>query len=174
MRHWLTNITTSSKYTTTADVERALAAASSKIEERNSVALRALEVRINGLLLPAKFVQLVVSGRWRTPSNPTRLHEKFPRGLNFYTFECLLFENAHWIQERDPVWLGKPRASSPPGDIDPGRSLIVADLGVGKEQPIALDYRKHDLLPSILLLGEADWIEIAPTIEDFVEQIGIL
>jgi hypothetical protein len=118
----------------------------------------------------------MVFGRWRAPSNLEKLQERFPEGLRFLSFEQLLFENSHWALGTEPFWIGALDVLSPPGNIDPRKSLLIADLGFNTEQPIALDYRESATVPSVVLLEytpDSHWTRIAPTIEAFAEQIGI-
>jgi hypothetical protein len=50
---------------------------------------------------------------------------------------------------------------STPGDIEPSRAVLIADLGIGYDQPIALDYRASLTEPRILTLS---WNRPAPPI----------
>jgi hypothetical protein len=46
----------------------------------------------------------------------------------FLSLDKIVAIDKHWITERDPLYIGKPSAEYPPGDIDPVRSLIIAEL----------------------------------------------
>ena len=73
----------------------------------------------------------------------------------------------------------QPDPANPPGDIDPVRAVLIADLGNGWDQPIALDYRTSTPGPRVLLFcwrrnGRGNrWVEIAPNIESFSDLIGL-
>jgi hypothetical protein len=150
----------------TEDVERALEASSTRIADVNAQAIQALEIRINGLVVPPALVQLLVNGRWRTPGDPAKLRKQFPDGLTLYSFDFLLRENSHWMQVTDL-----------PGDMSPRQFLLIGDLGHGTDQPLALDYRETASAPTVVFLEHtpnSHWKRIAPTIEAFAEQIGIV
>jgi hypothetical protein len=82
------------------------------------------------------------------------------------------------VKERRPIFLGAPDDDRSPGDIDPKLSVLVGDLGVGSDQPIALDCRVSMDEPGVLTLDYAKghqtrWIEIAPNVRTFAELIGL-
>jgi hypothetical protein len=59
------------------------------------------------------------------------------------------------------MWHGTPDPARPPGDIDPGRVVFIADLGLGYDQPISLDYRPSLTAPRVVTLS---WDKPAPPV----------
>jgi hypothetical protein len=64
--------------------------------------------------------------------------------------------------------------------IDPARSLIIGDFGLGSDAPIILDYRHNTSSPAVLWLrwsehGRQDneWIRCADSFEEFAALIGL-
>jgi hypothetical protein len=139
---------------------------------------------INGLPLPSSLIALVEAGRWKRAANPASVNRLFPAEpgvrleLCLYTLDHMPFENKHWLNQKDPHFLGAPDPDRPPGDIDPKRSLLIGDLGAGSDQPIALDYRLSMDKPRVLTLDyskgpQARWVEIAPEIQTLAELMGL-
>jgi hypothetical protein len=66
-----------------------------------------------------------------------------------------------------------PRSAS--SEIDPDRTLIIGDFGLGSDAPIALDYSRHSEMPSVIRLRwGADgnhWVEVAPDVRTFVAYL---
>ena len=60
--------------------------------------------------------------------------------------------------------------------IEPSRSLIIGDFGLGSDAPIILDYRAA--LPAVMRLRwlgrglQNEWVRIG-TFDDFVEHLGL-
>ena len=138
-------------------------------------------VYINRLPLPQGLLDLIDSGRWQSPADQSKVDLVFPdRGeLKLYSLGYMPFENEHWINETNPVFFGVPDAANPPGDIDPHQFVLIGDLGIGYDQPIALDYRVSLHEPRVLTLkwsqnGRSNrWVEIAPDIRTFSEMLGL-
>lgn len=136
---------------------------------------------INGLPLPSALVSLIEAGRWRAPSDQLGLNLLFPDRGDFmlYSPEYMPFENRHWIETTHKYCTGEPDPANPPGDIDPAKAVLIADLGNGWDQPIALDYRTSVPEPRVLLFcwrrnGNGNrWVEIAPNIESFSELLKL-
>ena len=136
---------------------------------------------INGLSLPKALLDLIEAGRWQCPSDLSRVDIVFPdrEELMLYSLDYMPFENKNWVDETDPMFIGYADAAAPPGDIDPHQSVLVGDLGIGYDQPIALDYRASLVEPCVLTLrwspnGDSNrWIEIAPSISAFAEMLGL-
>ena len=138
-------------------------------------------IRINGLPLPRELLDLIRAGRWRLPGEAGKFDSLFPeRGADasLYSLDYMPFENRHWRNETAPMFVGAPDADHPPGDIDPSRSILIADLGRGYDQPIALDYRTDP--PRVLTLLWAyppdeknRWVVIARDVRGFAELVGL-
>jgi hypothetical protein len=82
--------------------------------------------------------------------------------------DCLINEKSFW---RDP--------RSALHEIDPGKTVIIGDFGLGSDAPIALDYRKNPDYPAVIRLRWSEhgkdnhWVEIAPDVKTFIELITI-
>ncbi len=118
---------------------------------------------INGLPLPRDLLGLIRAERWRCPSDLSGIDRLFPdRGefklysLDYMPFEndqwVRLFEDLRWLDRYAPMFLGSPDPVKAPGDIDPRLSVLIGDLGIGFDQPIALDYRPSMEDPPVVTL----------------------
>lgn len=136
---------------------------------------------INGLPLPRDLLDLIAAGRWRCPADLSGVNRLFPdRGeFTLYSLDYMPFENSGWIHQRTPYFLGAPDPYHAPGDIDPRCSILIGDLGIGYDQPIALDYRHSLDEPRVLTLQwlpddqASRWIGIAPDIGTFAAMVGL-
>jgi hypothetical protein len=111
-------------------------------------------VIVNGLPLPRELLALIEAGRWRCPDDQSRLDQLFPDRGEFccYSFGEMESETKGVFRDCIPMWHGQPDPSNPPGDIDPKRTVLIADLGIGYDQPIAIDYRLSLEQPRVLTL----------------------
>ncbi|MDB5309346.1 MAG: hypothetical protein JWO38_3548 [Gemmataceae bacterium] len=118
---------------------------------------------IRGLPLPPELVALIEAGRWACPADPSGLDRLFPRRQEFccYSYAGMASESGVFERHRTPMWHGTPDPANPPGDIDPSRAVLIADLGLGYDQPIALDYRTSLTEPVVLTLS---WDKPAPPV----------
>jgi hypothetical protein len=138
---------------------------------------------INGLPLPGDLLALMEAGRWKAPTDHSRVDRLFPEngGLCLYSVELMESETRTLFdpQFRFPPWLGVPDPENRPGDIDPRLAVFVADLGHGFEQPIALDYRVSRDRPQVITLRWSEggrrnrWVFVAPDIKAFAELAGL-
>jgi uncharacterized protein (TIGR02996 family) len=143
--------------------------------------LEVLARRVNGLPLPAELLALIEAGRWRCPADQSAIDRLFPERseLCLYSFELMQSETKGFPVAATPMWLGEPDPAHPPGDIDPRLAVLVADLGIGYDQPIALDYRTSLGQPQVLTLQWGSsaqnnrWVEVDPNIQAFAETIGL-
>jgi len=138
-------------------------------------------IQINGLPLPQGLLDLIATGRWRCPDNQSKVNRVFPdRGeLKLYSLDYMPFENKWWVDETDPMFIGASDNAQSPGDINPRQSVLIGDLGIGYDQPIALDYRVSLDEPHIVTLQwsaygkENRWVEIAANIDQLAEILGL-
>ncbi|MCX4095122.1 SMI1/KNR4 family protein [Nocardia sp. alder85J] len=133
---------------------------------------------INGWVLPAALTAAIEAGRWVAPSDAALLERVFaepPEDPSFYTLEYMRFENGRWLENavRSPELCGEPDNAAPPGDIDPGRSVLIGDLGC--DMSFALDFRISDAAPQVIFLTPSTgrWITVAPRIEDLLVRLGL-
>ena len=137
---------------------------------------------VNGLPLPHQLRALIEAGRWRAAADPSGVDRLFPEngGLCPYSLDQMASETKALC---DPGWgpalLGAPDPEDPPGNIDPRLAVIVADLGHGFDQPIALDYRASPDRPRVITFrwpGREErprWVIIAPDILAFAQLVGM-
>jgi hypothetical protein len=118
---------------------------------------------VRGLPLPRELVALIRAGRWTCPADRSRLDDLFPDRSEFccYTVAGMEGETALLDRGWNPRWHGTPDPANPPGDIDAGRTVFIADLGIGYDQPVALDYRPSVERPRVLILR---WDKPAPPV----------
>jgi hypothetical protein len=138
---------------------------------------------INGLPLPRDLLALMEAGRWKAPADRSAVDRLFPESgeLCLYSPELMESETRALLGPRRqaPAWLGAPDPDDPPGDIDPRLAVLVADLGLGYDQPIALDYRASRDRPGVITLrwGEQGqpnrWVFVAPGLKAFVDALGL-
>ena len=112
-------------------------------------------MNINGLPLPRELLDLIEAGRWRAPADPSGLDQLFPERGEFccYSFRGMEFETAAMYRDDSPRWRGTPDPGRSPGDIDPKLAVLIADLGLGYDQPIALDYHLSRERPRVITLS---------------------
>ncbi len=132
-------------------------------------------VEVNGLALPAGLVHALRDGRWRGLGSSASLAAVFgsePVRPKFFTVEEIRAINGYWKDEGDPLYLGQADPSRYPGDIDPKRSLIVAELG--PDQLIALDYRQS-AAPEVVFASDdatSPWRHVANSVEELLAMLG--
>jgi hypothetical protein len=132
-------------------------------------------VRINGLPLPTALVQAIDEGRWRCPTGAIlrRVFREHPVQASLYDLGTMQVQNRSWREQKDPAFLGHSDDKTPPGDIDPARSLLLGALG--PDMPFALDYRASLTKPNVLYLhtGGDRWIMVARDIEQLLEGLRL-
>jgi hypothetical protein len=136
---------------------------------------------INELPLPQDLLELIRTGRWRMPADTSLFDALFPERhstASLYSLDGIRRESTGWRKGTRRMFLGTPDTENPPGDIDPEKSILVGDLGLGSDQPIALDYRTDP--PRVLTLRWSHppdeknrWTVVAPDILRFAHRIGL-
>jgi hypothetical protein len=133
------------------------------------------EVEVNGLVLPAELARAARDGRWSRLSSSPALAEFFgsePVRPRFHSLADMVAINGDWKNETDPLYLGQADPFQYPGDIDPKRSLIVAELG--PDQLIALDYRDA-AGPQVLFASDdvrSPWSLVSRSIEELLSRLA--
>lgn len=136
----------------------------------------ALDVVINGHVLPVSLARLLRAGRWQAPDR-TLLAKVFgERGFApcFYEMPLLISENESWARETRVSYLGRRTAGGAwPGTIEPARSVLIGDLG--PDCPFALDYRSgHDDPTVVFLSASSDrWRMVARSFSELVVSLGL-
>ena len=134
------------------------------------------EIEVNGLRLPAALTKALREERWAglkaSPSLATVFGSEPVRPC-FFSLEEIVAVNGSWKHEADPVYVGQANSSCYPGDIDPKRSLLVAELG--PDQLIALDYRRSaDRGPEVLFASDdawSPWRLVSGSIEELLSEL---
>ena len=104
-------------------------------------------------------------------ARPSRWNMDHPA---FFSLEGMRRENEGWCDETLDSYLGGKDGVVQPGDIDPARSVVIADLG--PDRLVALDYRKSQERPSVVYLTgneEPRWVEAAPDVETLLRVLGL-
>jgi hypothetical protein len=140
-------------------------------------------VVVNGLPLPRHLVTLIEAGRWKAPADRGAVDRLFPEngGLCPYSVAQMAVETQGLFNPRlfGGALLGVSDPDRRPGDIDPRLAVIVADLGHGFDQPIAIDYRTSRDRPQVVTIqwpgqaGPPRWVIVAPDILTFAELVGL-
>ena len=138
------------------------------------------KVLVGGLRVPELLLKAIREDRWVAPNDPALLASIFgeaPQQPTFYKVNGMVRENESWHSEMEPEtrewYVGSKSLESPPGDIDPARSLLIGDMG--PDQPFALDYRTSDSDPSVVYLrSDNGWVEIAPNIRALLSLLGVV
>lgn len=136
--------------------------------------------RINGLRLPKAYLRIERMGRWHSPSL-NLLESVFGEPCTtpfFYGRDDLSFENRDLVERisNDDYFLGTPDSKHRPGNIDPSQVIFIGDLG--RDRPIALDYRLDSGNPSVIYLRMVDsqsrWVHITSSFEDLARKLQLL
>jgi hypothetical protein len=128
-----------------------------------------------GLAIPAALLAAINDGTWAALARSPELARVFgtqPVRPCFYSWDLMVGVNKSWVTETDPVYVGIPDLAHPPGDVDPSRSLLIADLG--PDQLIALDYRYPDR-PGVIYATDdfrSPWWHITSSIEELLRILG--
>lgn len=133
---------------------------------------------INDLPFPAVLVGVIESGFWQTPTNPDIWRSMFPDNEIVHPMLYPLEEmhgRKSWLSEAGPAYLGQANEGYVPGDIDPNRAVLIADLG--PDRLVALDYRRSETGPSVVALTSEEhscWRKVAEDIESFIRAIRLI
>jgi hypothetical protein len=135
-------------------------------------------IYINKLPLPTPLAGAIERGIWQTRKDPEAWRSLFPDKEivqpTLYQLEAMKGETA-WLAGAGPTYLGKAGEGFIPGDIDPTRAVLIADLG--PDRLIALDYRESETRPSVVALTSEEhscWRRVADDIESLMRAIGLI
>jgi hypothetical protein len=152
------------------------------------------------MVVPNELLELINAGKW--PQAPNEINgrnmvifaqEKSPlitreRVQVFAPDESLIilypppFQQLYVDKLALDFFLGTSDESSPPGDLDFSKCLVISDFGMGSDSPIVLDYRSNLENPRVLRLrcSRIDnrwhnrWVTIAPIFREFAVLLGLL
>lgn len=71
---------------------------------------------------------------------------------------------------RNSYWLGKKKKEIRPGDIDPEKQIVIANLDM--DVPICMDFRTREINPPIIYLSNQGWEEICDSHEGFIRTLN--
>lgn len=131
------------------------------------------ETFVNNLRLPTALSVALRDGSWKRLEDSPFLERVFGEepsnvsGARFYDLEYLRFENMP-REGMEPL-LGHTEGEANPGDVDPQRLVLIADLGI--DRPIALDYRTEEPRIVYLQLSTFAWRTIAESVEALLEML---
>ena len=128
---------------------------------------------IGSLNLPETLCLALDSGEWPALAHSPALQQVFRgesgRHASFYTVAAIRQENEGWATEKRRAYLGFRGPGACPGDIDPARSVLVADLG--PDVLVALDYRASP--PAVIFLPSRSeqWFMAARSVEALIAAL---
>lgn len=67
-------------------------------------------------------------------------------------------------------WLGTKKEGLIPGDIDPEKLIVIANLDM--DVPICMDFRSQSINPPIIWLGNGGWVKICNSHEEFIRTLN--
>jgi len=160
-----------------------------------------MENSINGFVIPEKIMQRIDEGTWTSPADKSGLEKlivdqcpfdfrigflkEVSQEFDVHNWSMMESESASLIKWLNPehmetrkMLLGTQDFSVAPGDIDPKQTIIIAHFGTGNDSPIALDYRKDQLNPSVIMMfwgedpmNDNRWKKIADSFEEFEKAV---
>lgn len=133
---------------------------------------------VHGLRLPDALVAADEQGRWQTPKDRNAWRALFPDDQivqpMLYPTSVMSGESA-WLAGAGAPYHGVTGEGQTPGDIDPSRTILIADLG--PDRLVALDYRESPDRPSVIALTDSEqsgWVRVCDDIEMFMQAIGLI
>jgi hypothetical protein len=139
-------------------------------------------------ILPELIENLIQAGRWPTEheyqlvASGRTVKSLAPRESEIH----LARPPFHTVEEDNLNWFERFRH---PDEIDFSQALVVGDFGIGSDNPIVLDYSSSPPAVKALkfsaspnpawpgtgtrFLVEGHWFVISPTLEEFVQRLGI-
>jgi hypothetical protein len=133
------------------------------------------------LTLPPELTALIESGVWPTPNNVQQqnLHSIVPESVirSFAPEESKLYlYPPPFTTIRKSIgdsWWSNPMSTL--SELDPDRTMLIGDFGLGSDAPLALDFRRSISEPSVIRLKWANegnhWVEVTPTFKEFAAII---
>ena len=137
------------------------------------------------LKLPRCFLDVLENKRWQNGAFDQKIKSllaslKLSQDLDIFYYDRITIESEsnsfHNIMNRNDeeeitMFVGKYSKISVEKTIAPELTMLIADFGLGSDQPIALDYRNDLLQPEVWMLiwGEENyWTKVASTFENFI------
>lgn len=140
-----------------------------------------------GFVLPPLLRTLVEAGRWPRTQEEALKQNTSPRVSgdriralapeeSLIFLEPPPFSTVRQLGAAHPFWRG-PMAD--PNGIDPDRTIVLGDFGLGSDAPIALDYRHDAANPRVIRLRWVGpdtpnrWVVMAPDFASFAAALGL-
>lgn len=149
-----------------------------------------MSTKINNLELPPLLIDLIETGKWKLSEKQEKFKAVFQHTMSPLQIRGLLYPlktmesetNVFYKDTPDLIEMfhGQKDINFDPGDVDPTQIVCIGDLGLGSDQPIALDYRNNFAQPKVITLlwrnlpAGNRWIIISNSFEEFVEKIGLI
>lgn len=130
-----------------------------------------MSVRINGLPMPARFLDALASGDWPPAPSKELAEQVFgERAENpfFYPLDGIEGVNRSWLDETRAVYLG-----TKDGLLDPSTAVLIGELG--PDALVALRFAgPEDPRPSVIYLKgtKAKWVEVVPDIGALLDALS--
>ena len=139
-------------------------------------------MKILGHELPALLCNLVKNGECNVPIkklNCKGLKNSANVQVDFYNYDSMWGKTSRFLSEHDRAIIGHQDLDQAPGHLNPQQCVLVGNLNLNQDQPIALDYRMNEMKPSIVTLqwGENPvtdnrWLKISNSFDEFIITIG--
>ncbi|WP_146526051.1 hypothetical protein [Novipirellula artificiosorum] len=138
---------------------------------------------VNSLDLPALLVALIGSNRWCPPDDRS-VFDTFVdehSGVTFYSTSQMEKETSWWLSLAvdGSCFRGNADSAHSPGDMEPSKTVLIGDVGIGFDAPFALDYRTSTVNPRIIHYRwhednkHSRWVEIAPNLSFFLNALNL-
>ena len=140
------------------------------------------------LELPTELIALITKGAWPLTEQESNRQRMFTAPISRELIQ-------HYVPEESEIWLCPPpfrtvaeRCASGEAkywdefgsldQVDPTRTLLIGDFGIGTETAIALDYRRAESPPVLRLswIGgqpKTRWVPFFATFGEFAAALGI-
>ena len=141
---------------------------------------------ICGLPIPQRILELIEAGRWKMPSDPVILGRCFPSfaapdeviGPRFYTVDEMCREPKSWLQATlAPTGSHTEPVAKQSEQLHPKQIILIGDVGIGWDAPIALDFTEVKAVPRVIHLAWINrapgWIQIASDIDLFIALLRL-
>jgi hypothetical protein len=130
------------------------------------------------MTLPALLSSMIADGRWATVGDcderislqVARRWDPHASGIHLHAEPCSLASDLQQGRDLFDLWNTV--------DVDAERCLVIADFGLGSDNPIVLDFTQDPAPVRTQRWPEDEtsrptWITIASTFEDFAIELGL-
>lgn len=128
---------------------------------------------------PERLQQLLADGVWATagadvdqriPADLARQWAPDSPGIHLAAVPSLLADDIVAVPELEELWNLT--------DVDPNKCVVIADFGLGSDNPIILDFDSKPAAVRTQQWQDGDatrptWVTIAPTFDAFADMLGL-